>query len=290
MPLDLDGTLLRAFAETARRGGVRRAADALGRTQPAVSQQLRRLEDLVGRPLLVRSPSGVSLTREGELFLPYAERILALGREALSHVCDAAKPRGYRVGVIEELATEAYLRAVLARADALEPKVAILFVVDSWRIASEGFERGDLDVVVSGPIPQIAPRRRGAVHLAWAHSPTFDVQQRPLPLALPAAPCPWRDVLLDVLGREGIVWRPAIEGGGLAAMWSAVRAGAALAAVIPATAPPDVSIIEASSAGLPDAPAIDIALHQQATPGLDEALDSIASALWDALLEDVLWP
>ena len=288
MPLDLDGALLRAFAETARRGGVRRAADALGRTQPAISQQLRRLEDLVGRPLFIRSSSGVSLTREGELFLPYAEQMLALGREALSHVRDAATPTCYRVGVIEELATEAYLRAVLARVSDLDPKVAILFVVDRRGFVREGFVRGDIDVLVGDPLPLLTPHHSCAVRLAWVHSPGFDVQQRPLPLALAAAPCPWRDGVLDVLGRAGIVWRVAIEGGGLAAMWSAVRAGAALAAVIAATVPPDVSVTEASSTGLPNAPTLDMALHQHSSPGSDSALDFVASALWDALLKDVL--
>jgi len=78
MGIDFDTGLLRSFIVAARTGSISRAAQALGRTQPALSQKLRRLEDLVGRPLFERTPSGVALTQAGEAFLPYAERVLSL--------------------------------------------------------------------------------------------------------------------------------------------------------------------------------------------------------------------
>jgi DNA-binding transcriptional LysR family regulator len=66
------------------------AATALGQTQPALSQQIRRLESAVGHPLRHRSASGVTPTREGEELLPYAERILSLSGPA------SASPRSCR--------------------------------------------------------------------------------------------------------------------------------------------------------------------------------------------------
>jgi len=67
---DLEAALLRSFVTAVRTGSISRAATALGRTQPALSQQLRRLENVVGRPLLHRSPSGVSPTRAGQEPMP----------------------------------------------------------------------------------------------------------------------------------------------------------------------------------------------------------------------------
>jgi DNA-binding transcriptional LysR family regulator len=76
MVADLDTGLLRNFLNCARLGSISRAAAASGRTQPALSQQLRRLEDIVGNTLLDRTASGVRLTPAGSALLPYAERIL----------------------------------------------------------------------------------------------------------------------------------------------------------------------------------------------------------------------
>src|SRR6188768_426749 len=84
MARDLETVLLRSFVTAVRAGSISRAATALGHTQPALSQQLRKLERAVGRPLLYRSPSGVSPTRAGEELLPYAERILSLATQALT--------------------------------------------------------------------------------------------------------------------------------------------------------------------------------------------------------------
>ncbi|MDX3536153.1 LysR family transcriptional regulator [Streptomyces sp. MB09-01] len=81
---DLETSLLRMFVSCARSGSISRAAAALGYSQPALSQQLRKLERSVGQPLLHRTATGVSPTKAGEALLPYAERILALSAQALT--------------------------------------------------------------------------------------------------------------------------------------------------------------------------------------------------------------
>src|SRR6185436_10566300 len=83
MARDLETALLRSFVTAVRAGSISRAATALGQTQPALSQQIRKLESVIGRPLLNRSQAGVSPTRAGEELLPYAERIISLSTQAL---------------------------------------------------------------------------------------------------------------------------------------------------------------------------------------------------------------
>ncbi len=63
-------------------GGFTRAGERVHRTQSTVSQQIKRLEDDVGRPLLNRIGKQVTLTEDGERLLSYARRILALAEEA----------------------------------------------------------------------------------------------------------------------------------------------------------------------------------------------------------------
>ncbi|HZH46839.1 MAG TPA: LysR family transcriptional regulator, partial [Roseococcus sp.] len=80
---DLDLDLLRGFVAVAERGGFTAAGAALGLTQSAVSLKVKRLEDLLGKPVFTRAPRRVDLTREGETLLSYARRMLALNDEAV---------------------------------------------------------------------------------------------------------------------------------------------------------------------------------------------------------------
>ena len=86
MKAPLDPRLLMTFVQAARLGSLSAAAVQVGRTQSAVTMQMRRLEEAVGQELLHRAGSGVRLTGSGERFLGYAERILSLSEEAVSTV------------------------------------------------------------------------------------------------------------------------------------------------------------------------------------------------------------
>src|SRR5262250_3232620 len=91
----LDLELLRSFVSVVDAGGFTRAGERVHRTQSTVSQQIRRLEDDIGRPLLRRDGKRVAPTEEGERLLSYARRILALAEEARDVV---SRPAG--VGVV----------------------------------------------------------------------------------------------------------------------------------------------------------------------------------------------
>lgn len=78
----MDERLLRYFVVAVEEGNVTRAAERLGISQPALSQQLRRLEGDLSAVLLERSKRGVTLTSAGQAFLPYARRVLQELHEA----------------------------------------------------------------------------------------------------------------------------------------------------------------------------------------------------------------
>ncbi|MEK7913122.1 LysR family transcriptional regulator [Burkholderia contaminans] len=73
----MDLTLLRAFATVAREGNLTRAAVQLHLTQPAVSLQIKHLQETLGVTLFTRTSRGLVLTRDGQTLLPHAERALA---------------------------------------------------------------------------------------------------------------------------------------------------------------------------------------------------------------------
>ncbi|MBN9001731.1 MAG: LysR family transcriptional regulator, partial [Rhizobiales bacterium] len=77
-----DLELLRSFVSVVDSGGFTRAGERVHKTQSTVSQQIKRLEDDIGRPLLIRAGRAVVPTEDGERLLSYARRMLALAEEA----------------------------------------------------------------------------------------------------------------------------------------------------------------------------------------------------------------
>lgn len=110
--LDLDA--LRAFVTAQDLGGFNRAAVTLNRSQSAVSQQLRKLEEHAGQPLVRRDGRSLALTPAGETLLAYGRRLLSLNDEALTALKGHALAGQVRFGVVGDLA-ESWLPHTLAQ-------------------------------------------------------------------------------------------------------------------------------------------------------------------------------
>jgi len=82
--INLPTELLRTFVTVIEVESYTHAAELLGRTQPAISLQMKRLEELVGAPLIVRKGRGVALTERGEAMIGHARQILRLNDIAVS--------------------------------------------------------------------------------------------------------------------------------------------------------------------------------------------------------------
>lgn len=121
----MDLASLQVFLTVARERSFSRAAERLYRTQPAVSIAVRKLEDWVGQPLLVRGAGAGKLTEAGELLVEYAERMLNLRSEARRSIEDLAGLRRGRLSLgVNESSIHALLPA-LARFRRKWPKVEI---------------------------------------------------------------------------------------------------------------------------------------------------------------------
>src|SRR5438067_7860421 len=96
--------LLRSCVSVVDSGGFTRAGERVHRTQSTVSQQIRRLEDDVGQPLLNRSGKDVTPTEAGERLLSYARRLLSLAEEARDVVVRPGYEGAVRLGIPEDFA------------------------------------------------------------------------------------------------------------------------------------------------------------------------------------------
>ncbi|MGW0810921.1 LysR substrate-binding domain-containing protein [Nonomuraea sp. NPDC002799] len=277
MANDLDVTLLRAFVTTIRAGSISRAATVLRHTQPGVSQQLRRLERVVGLPLLHRTPSGVSPTKAGEALLPYAERIIALSAQALASTSKALTGH-CGIGILEDLAV-ARLPQLLADFARLHPEVTLEVMILSGPLMREAFENGRI-LLALGDVGYLVESPRWSVRhpLVWVTGQGVDLMADPLPLVLFSQPCRWRTSLLEALDEAGRSWRVAFESTGLAGVRAAVSAGLGVSAFLPANVDPDLTIVSSPQV-LPPLPDVEIGLVRRPGTEGDPLVDAIDSAL-----------
>src|SRR5438270_8881334 len=142
-----DLELLRSFVSVVDAGGFTRAGERVHRTQSTVSQQIRRLEQTLGRALLHRNGRHATPTEEGERLLSYARRILALAEEARDVVARPAGEGVVRLGLPEDFA--AYRLADML-SDFARGRPGLRLDVRcgmSVRLAQD-LERGELDLAL----------------------------------------------------------------------------------------------------------------------------------------------
>ncbi|QOD82799.1 LysR family transcriptional regulator [Chromobacterium haemolyticum] len=275
MTRDLDTGLLRALIAVARRGSINRAATDLGRTQPALSLQLRKLEQHCGQTLLQRSPRGVSLTAAGQQLLPYAERIVSL-TEQMRPSTPVAPASRCRIGLIEDLVSR-NLPRVLADFAAARPQLQLDIRVAPGRELSAAFQHEELDLLIASPrVTQLDATPSWVVEcsLPWLAQhgtmPAADL----IPLILFAAPCSWRDAMLQALETAGRPYRVVLESSSLLAVQAALQAGLGIGALLSDDELPCVAPLPRES--LPPLPAVPMALYRRPESLGDPALDQLA--------------
>src|SRR3982074_2109996 len=205
----LDLELLRSFVSVVDAGGFTRAGERVHRTQSTVSQQIRRLEDTLGRELLHRNGKQATPTEEGERLLSYARRILALAEEARD---GGARPAGgdgvVRLGSPEDFA--AYrLAEVLSGFARSRPGLRLDVRCGLSVRLSRDLERGELDLALfkrdAGETGGIAtwPER-----LNWVTSARrpIDARSGSVPLAVYEQGCLYRNRAIHALEAAHRPW------------------------------------------------------------------------------------
>src|SRR5215467_11174197 len=138
---NLDIDILRTLVTAQQLGAFNRAAQRVGRSQSAVSQQIRRLEDQLGKPMFRKQGRGLVPTESGDVILSYARRILDLNDEAVAAARGIAVGGSVRFGLQTDL-TENWLPRALARAKNAHPEIQVEVNADRYAVLIDRLDRG----------------------------------------------------------------------------------------------------------------------------------------------------
>jgi DNA-binding transcriptional LysR family regulator len=272
----LDIETVQAFLLVAELQNFTRAAEALGTTQAAVSMKLQRLEAVLSKRLVERSPRAVRLTAEGSAFLQRARALVEAHDRALSG--EQPVPQRLSLGISDHAAGPE-LVPLLERLHAVSPQLALSVVIGFSREMLDAYDAGRLDAV----IVRQEGSRRGGEKLALDEFGWFAVKRfvwrsgDALPLATLAPPCGVRALVVRTLDKAGIAWRESFVGGGATAVAAAALAGLAIAPMARRIAPAGLIDIGPMH-GLPRLGTMKVMLHSKVSdPAKLAALRTLAA-------------
>ncbi|CAI2933008.1 LysR substrate-binding domain-containing protein [Aminobacter sp. P9b] len=281
MTVRLDSDLLRTFLAVADSGNFTRAAEAVGRTQSAISMQIKRLEEVVGDVLFERGARGVTLTQRGGDLVDNARRIIALLDETASSMRSAPLGGPVRIGLPEEYGQPVLSRALGAFAKRhAQVEVTVRFGYSVSQLAALAAGELDLAVVFEWQAPTGV---EVLMHdpTVWVTSNHHDLhRERPLPVAIYTREGWCRELALRSLEQRGIDYRFAYTSDTTNGLTLAVTAGLGVAPIARSNIPADCrELTEAEGFGPIDTTRV--VLHRNPR-AISEAVDAMADAIRDA--------
>lgn len=261
MARNIDIGLLRAFTAVVETGSVTEAAGTLSLTQAAVSQQIKRLEELIGKPMFVRAQRKLVLSPDGERLLTFAQRLIALNDETWRAMAAPSFDGEVRLGVPYDLVAR-FLPKILRRFDKGFPNVRVSLMTSTSRLLLDALNRGDLDLTLTTEAGRPARAESLLVdRLVWVGAADGDAYLRePLPVSLGAETCAFRPYALAALAKWHRQWRPVSESNSLEPMIATLEADLAVAPMLSCAAPKSLEILNDAS-GLPKLPACHVNLY-----------------------------
>jgi DNA-binding transcriptional LysR family regulator len=283
MTQELDIIPLRSLIAVADAGGFHKAAADLRLSQSAVSQHIRRLERVIGRPVVEPDGRGARLTSVGVDLLAEARKIMAAHDEALRRLCGAADPAvtEFVIGTTDH-AADHILPPIIGALTQASPGLDVKFRFDRTTPLNEAVDRGNVDLAVF--ITEASTRKGtlvGALPLVWCAAPGWlpPSAGQPWPLIAIEAPCAIRGRALALLGEHGIRSRVVADAAYLAGVVNAARAGVGVALLALAGPPPEGLVaLTALPAASP------ISLTARVRPGADQRTAQVALRVLHATL------
>lgn len=275
MPSDLDIDLLRAFATVHQSGGFSPAAEILGRSQPAISLQIKRLEERVGGQLFERnSARGIPLTPVGLTLMDYAHQIIALHDEALARVTSPSLKTFVRLGILEELGNYR-LPAVLHSFSKVFPDANLQVQVKLSNSLMLEMLQGRLDLIViaaEASVPNSVPL--WSEQLVWvASSAVPSPMRQPLPLVNLPEPCFYQKAATQALSGAGQQWTAVCNSSTMAGIRASVIAGIGVTVMGKTEVTEGLRILSAES-GLPRLSDAQVVIYFR-----DKSFENVARAL-----------
>jgi DNA-binding transcriptional LysR family regulator len=244
--MSFDALTLECFIAVAETGSFTRAAGRVGRTQSAVSQQITKLEGIIGKPLFTKTRY-FSLTSEGEILLTYAKKIVQLNRDAMDRFKHPELHGEVRFGLPEDFAS-VFLSEVLTEFVSLHPRIMLNVECDLTLNLFARFKKKEFDLVlVKMNRPEDFPNGIDvwSEALEWVGSKNltdFDEEQH-VPLVLSPQPCVYRARAIHSLEKMNRKWRIVFSSHSYTGTVAAVKAGMGITVLPRNMVPDDLNII-----------------------------------------------
>ena len=272
--LDIDQ--LRTFLAVVETQSFTRAGDRVAKTQSAVSMQMKKLEEMVGRPLFTREGRGIAVSDDGIRLIPYARDIVERSAEALAAFDDTALRGQVHLGTADDYA-ERLLPAILAGFSQTHPLVEVSVNCE------DSYQLGEVDMAV-GTHTEVArrPELIRTDRLLWVTSARHIVHTaKVVPLALGSPHCIWRMSALEALTRAGVEHRLRYASYSATVVGAAVLAGLAVAVLPESALRPGMRVLDSHNR-FPPLPDCEIGLlhgHKEKTDASRALADHIRTCI-----------
>lgn len=231
IPLTLDLDALRSFVTGIECGSFALAASRLCRSTSALSAQLKKLERQCEAELVVKKGRHLVLTRNGEMLMGYAHRLLALNDEAQRALKGELLQGEIRFGMPQDFG-ESLMPNILGKFRLQHPALRIIARVDRNQALLTALDDNALDMALLWQ-QENEPREGKLIsqcRLEWIQHRDLDIgtllkQDEPLPLVMFENPCIMRSRAITCLNKAGIAWRVVFVSQSLSGIWAAVQAG-----------------------------------------------------------------
>ncbi|SEQ05294.1 DNA-binding transcriptional regulator, LysR family [Amphritea atlantica] len=235
LPMDL----LRTFVTIKDLGGFTHAGEILGRSQPAISLQVKRLEELLNIQLFNRA-GGLKLTEEGHLLYEYACKILAMNDTVVSRLAAPSVSGSVRLGTPNDFEVS-FLPVLLSKFSQSYPNITLDVISDLSINLREDYKKGTYDLVMSMdeyPEHNFEEDNFIVESLSWIANPGFSINKdQPIPLVLYPEGCIYRKYITTALNKANIPWRVMYCSSSLLGIQSAIKAGLGISALVLNTIP-----------------------------------------------------
>lgn len=277
----LNLVLLNTFVAVAETGNFTVASQHLNSTQSTLSQQIQRLETLVGQPLFVRGHRILTLTETGEILLSYAKNILALNDTFFMKITGSAVIHTLRLGFPEDLAS-GQVTPTLAAFMQANPNVRLEVTSGLSRQLQQRYQHGELDLI-------IVKQKKGEFKsdycwpepLCWLTSNQRQLHNSDsVPLIVFPENGLYRNDMFKLLDNDQRPWHITYTCSSLAGIQSAITDGLGIS-LLPLRAKLPQHRILTEDDGFPAAQEMEIAMHfhSNASDTLTELAEKLAQQL-----------
>ncbi len=259
----LESDLLRTLVAISEAKNFTKASKIVGRTQSAVSVQMKKLEEIVGGRLFERGPRGVTLTLSGEQLVKDAKRIISLLDQAVASFHSDPLDGFIRIGVPEEYGGT-ILPRVLSTFSKAHPNVEVTVHSASSTELKRAYDTSELDLVVTHEdASMIGGELLINDPVVWVTSDTHMQHEcNPMPIAICERGCWWREWAVDTLNYQETNYRVAYESNSISGLQAAASSGMAVAILSQSQVPSDCRELTAAE-GYPPLQGSNITLRQQ---------------------------